>query len=105
MQRKTDGVRASALDETDVLACYVIVLKLLPERCRVFFADKFLEHAVNHRCGVRLRESEHIPFGIQPVSEVRPLDEEFGTIGLHDVFSLNLEKSSLCECGLCVKDE
>ena len=90
---QTDGIGSLLCDEVDISLGDVVVLELLPELSRFIGTYSLFEEEVDHPGGVGATETEHITFGIQPVAEVRTLDEEFLSIRLDEVMSLYRHKT------------
>ena len=89
MERQADGVGTLLLDEADVLARHIIVLECFPEVGGKVRSHQLAEHLVDETARVGLAEPKHVSFRIQPVAQVGTHDEEFGTVGLYQVLTLN----------------
>ena len=85
VEGEADGVRAGRGDEGDVGLGDVVVLEGRPEVRRLLGADELAEHLVDEVRGVALAEAEHVAFGVEPVAEVRPPDEELPAVSVDEI--------------------
>ncbi len=102
MERDTDGIGSGRSDEFNILTSYVIVLEKLPELVCKVRSNEFPEHLVDHADGIGLAESEHIAFRIEPIAEIRALDEESGSVRSQKVSPVDTDKvfrSHVCGAG------
>ena len=102
MEREADSVRTCVLDELYVLTGNVIVFKRFPEFGGKVGSHQLAEHFIDETGRVGLAELKHIPFRVQPVTQIGTHDKEFRTVGLNQVLPLNCYKRGRFLCFFCL---
>src|SRR5258707_1560602 len=87
MQGNANGVESGAMQEREVVARYVVLAILLPERGRPFRSEKFQHQRADFRGRLRAAlEEPHVTLWRHPVTEICCPNQEGFSSGINDLF-------------------
>ena len=101
VERQPHRVRARRRDECDVILGDVTLLERRPELCSLLRPNELTEHLVHHVRRLAFAEPEHVAFGIEPVTEIRPAYEKLCAVPVNKVAAGDTDERGGAAPGKC----